>query len=84
MPMLRIHAYWKHTMAVVNRFALWSDRRLPMGVRAGLGVLAMVGGVLGFLPVVGFWMFPLGVVLIALDIPWFRRRVLNWLARQQS
>jgi hypothetical protein len=44
----------------------------------------MAGGVVGFLPVLGFWMLPLGVVLIALDIPPFRRRVLRWLARQQS
>jgi hypothetical protein len=44
----------------------------------------MAGGVVGFLPIVGFWMLPLGVVLVALDIPPFRRRVLRWLARQQS
>lgn len=84
MPMPRIRDYWKRTMGVVNRLALWSDRHLPVGVRAGLGILAIAGGVLGFLPVIGFWMVPLGVVLIALDIPPFRRRVLNWLARQQS
>ena len=71
-------------MAVVNRCAIWSDRHLPFGVRTGLGLLAMAGGVVGFLPVLGFWMFPLGVVLIALDIPPLRRRVLRWLARQQS
>jgi cell division protein FtsQ len=34
-----------------------------------LGLLAMAGGVVGFLPIVGFWMLPLGVVLVALDIP---------------
>ncbi|HEX6121160.1 MAG TPA: hypothetical protein VFZ03_17065 [Dongiaceae bacterium] len=71
-------------MAIVYRMALWSDRHLPPGGRAVLGVLAMIGGVVGFLPVLGFWMLPLGVVLIALDIPVFRRRVLDWLARQQS
>lgn len=82
--MSRIHRFWKQTLAAVNRFAIWSDRHLPPGVRAGVGVLAMACGVLGFLPVVGFWMLPLGIVLIALDIPPFRRRVLQWLARQQS
>lgn len=84
MSMPRIHAFWKRTIATVNRVALWSDRHLPVGVRAGLGILAIAGGVLGFLPIVGFWMFPLGIALIALDIPPFRRRVLSWLARQQS
>ncbi|HEY1384040.1 MAG TPA: hypothetical protein VGF43_10515 [Dongiaceae bacterium] len=82
--MPRIRRYWKQTMAFVNRCALWSDRHLPRGVRALLGVLAMACGVLGFLPILGFWMFPLGVVLIALDIPLFRRRVLDWLARQSG
>jgi len=82
--MSRIHQFWKRTVAVVNRIAIWSDRHLPRGVRAGLGVLAMAGGVVGFLPVLGFWMLPLGVVLIALDIPPFRRGVLKWLERQQS
>jgi hypothetical protein len=84
MPMPRLRRYWKRTMAVVNRFALWSDQHLPPGVRAGLGIVAMACGVVGFLPVLGFWMFPLGVVLVALDIPPFRRRVLKWLARQQA
>jgi hypothetical protein len=82
--MSRIHRFWKQTLAVVNKAAIWSDRHLPPGVRSGVGVLAMAGGVVGFLPVVGFWMLPLGVVLIALDIPPLRRRVLRWLARQQS
>ena len=82
--MSRIREFWKRTLAVVNKCALWSDRHLPTGVRAGLGVLAMAAGVVGFLPVLGFWMFPLGVVLVALDIPPLRRRVLKWLARQQA
>jgi len=82
--MSRIHRFWKQTLAVVNKAAVWSDRHLPPGVRSGLGVLCIAGGLIGFLPVVGFWMLPLGVVLIALDIPPLRRRVLRWLARQQS
>ncbi len=31
-------------------------------------MLLMTGGVFGFLPVVGFWMFPLGVAVAALDV----------------
>ena len=34
----------------------------------------MVGGILGFLPIVGFWMLPLGVAVAALDVgPLIRR-----------
>jgi hypothetical protein len=71
-------------MAVVNRMALWSARHLPTGVRSVLGVLAIIGGVAGFLPILGFWKLPLGVVLIALDIPPLRLRVLAWLAQQSG
>ena len=80
----RLRKFWNQTLALVNRAALWSDRHLPPGIRAGLGIVAMVCGLVGFLPLVGFWMLPLGIVLVALDIPPFRRRVLQWLARQQS
>jgi hypothetical protein len=82
--MSRIRRIWKQTLAAVSRFAIWADRHLPPGVRAGAGVLAIGCGLVGFLPVVGFWMLPLGVVLIALDIPPLRRRVLHWLARRKS
>ncbi len=53
----------------------WARRNLPPGVRLLAGVALMVGGVFGFLPVVGFWMFPLGVVVAALDI----RPIWRWL-----
>lgn len=77
-----IRPYWKRTMVAVHRSALWSDRHLPPGIRTVVGILAMAGGLVGFLPIVGFWMLPLGVALIALDIPPLRRRMLKWLARQ--
>lgn len=56
---------------------LWSRRRFPPGIRLVVGLLLMAGGLVGFLPVVGFWMFPLGVFVAAADIVplwrWFRR-----------
>jgi hypothetical protein len=39
------------------------------------GVLLLVGGFLGFLPILGFWMIPLGLVLLAQDIPQLRKPV---------
>ena len=38
------------------------------GARLVLGLLLILGGVLGFLPVLGFWMIPLGIAVAALDI----------------
>ncbi len=42
--------------------------------RIGLGSALMVGGTLGFLPVLGFWMLPLGLVVLSNDVPFVRRR----------
>ena len=41
-------------------------RRLP------LGVALVAGGTVGFLPIVGFWMLPVGLVMIARDVPSLR------------
>lgn len=48
---------------------------MPPGVRSLIGVLFCIGGVFGFLPVLGFWMFPLGLAFIALDVPGLRTRL---------
>lgn len=53
-----------------------SDRRW---LRRGIAVLFLVGGLLGFLPVLGYWMLPLGLALLAVDVPAARR--LNRLLR---
>ena len=50
-------------------------------VRSVVGVLFMIGGVFGFLPVLGFWMLPLGAAFIALDIPPMRKRIHDWMER---
>lgn len=59
------------------RLRLWRRcirRRLPPGTRLPLGLLLIAGGVLGFLPVLGFWMIPLGVAVAAMDLaPLWRR-----------
>jgi hypothetical protein len=59
----------------------WAQENVPPGVHSLLGVALVIGGVLGFLPILGFWMIPLGAALIALDIPPLRRRLMAWLDR---
>lgn len=61
------------------RILRWGDARVPFGLRSLIGVLFMIGGVFGFFPLLGFWMFPLGVAFIALDIPWTRHRIRDWM-----
>lgn len=78
-------ASWKHKLVtVMRRWITWSDRRLPPGVRSVLGVFFIAGGLVGFLPILGFWMIPVGAALIALDVPPWRRRLKSWVARQRQ
>jgi hypothetical protein len=46
-----------------------------------VGLLFMVGGVFGFLPILGFWMLPLGMALIALDLPPLRKPIERWMEK---
>ena len=48
-------------------------RTAPRALRVLLGVVLIIGGIFGFLPVLGFWMIPLGLAMIFLDAPPVRR-----------
>ena len=54
-------------------------------LRIVLGVLLIVFGLLGFLPVLGFWMVPFGLLILSVDLPrvrrW-RRRFAVWFSRR--
>lgn len=41
-------------------------------VRVPLALVFILGGVAGFLPVLGFWMVPVGLLLLAIDVPALR------------
>ncbi|MBB4001292.1 MAG: hypothetical protein V7704_21075 [Aurantimonas endophytica] len=41
--------------------------------RVSLGVVLIVGGVFGFLPILGFWMIPLGLIILSVDFAAVRR-----------
>ncbi|MBT4588098.1 MAG: hypothetical protein HON14_16795 [Rhodospirillaceae bacterium] len=56
-------------------------RKLRPGLRTLIGVLFLIGGVFWFLPILGLWMLPVGLLLIALDVPVLRRPVKAWLLR---
>ncbi|MCB1396493.1 MAG: tryptophan synthase subunit beta [Rhodobacter sp.] len=44
-------------------------------LRLPAALALIVGGLLGFLPILGFWMLPLGVMLLAVDVPPLRPSV---------
>lgn len=67
---------WKRRLAGAMRQAYcWGDAHIPPGLRTVAGLVLVVAGLFGFLPILGFWMIPVGGVLIALDIPPLRRRL---------
>ena len=43
-------------------------RHVPFGFRWPIGLVLIGGGFLGFLPILGFWMIPLGIAVAALDV----------------
>ncbi|MFT8775295.1 MAG: hypothetical protein ABF893_01375 [Gluconacetobacter liquefaciens] len=53
--------------------------RRPARVLASL--LLIVGGLLSFLPILGLWMLPLGLILLAEDVALLRRGVDNLIIR---
>lgn len=66
---------------ITFRLLRWADDHLPTGIRSLVGILFTLGGIVGFLPVLGFWMLPLGLAIIALDIPPMRKRIHLWMVR---
>jgi len=53
------------------------NRRIPvpssMILRICLGILLLLGGFLWFLPLLGAWMLPLGLLVLSVDLPIARR-----------
>ena len=65
-------------------FLRWLRTPSSRWVRVPLALLLIVGGVVGFLPVLGFWMIPLGLLLLAQDVrslTWLERKWINWRGR---
>lgn len=69
----RIRTWKAQVRARARAVRLWSHRRIPAGLRLILGLVLIAGGILGFLPVLGFWMIPLGMAVAAADVVPLRR-----------
>ena len=50
-------------------------------VRLPLALMLIVGGVFSFLPVLGAWMLPLGLLLLAVDLPFLRGPISSFVIR---
>ena len=84
----------------LDRHFAWFEGRLPPGparlvgwlrkpssrlARIPLAILLIVGGIFSFLPILGLWMLPLGLLLFAQDVPILQKpmaRMLGWIERK--
>ena len=56
-------------------------------LRIAIGCLLIVFGILGFLPILGFWMIPLGILVLSYEfavVRRLRRRLTLWWARRRA
>lgn len=67
----------------VSKFIRWLRKPASRWVRIPVAILFIGGGLLGFLPVLGFWMVPLGLLLLAQDLPFLRKPIRKTLARAE-
>lgn len=73
-------------MSIHRRLKKFSNRIKAMSptTRIIIGVLLLLGGILGLLPILGFWMIPLGLLMLSVEFPWARKSYLNlivWLRK---
>ncbi|HJT43350.1 MAG TPA: hypothetical protein VJ750_07610 [Rhizomicrobium sp.] len=75
-----------------KHFVRLGKYRLPLPgswiLRVFTGAVLILGGFLGFLPVLGFWMIPLGLIVLSIDLPivrrWRRRLEVWWGNRKKA
>jgi hypothetical protein len=64
-------------------FLRWVRRPGMALIRIPLALLLILGGIFSFLPILGLWMLPLGLLMLAIDVPPLRRPIGNVMVRLQ-
>nr|WP_072341527.1 hypothetical protein [Devosia enhydra] len=54
------------------RFIAWVRKPSSRILRIPLGIVLVLGGIFSFLPVLGIWMLPLGLLMLAIDLPFLQ------------
>lgn len=73
-------------MAQARKKIVIFGRRMPLPQsrfwRIVLGIALIIGGIFSFLPILGVWMLPLGMLVLSVDLPfvrrWRRRNEVRW------
>jgi hypothetical protein len=85
-PERRLRRLLRRLPGRMQAITRWLRKPNSRWARIPAGIFLMLGGFLAILPVFGLWMFPLGLMLLADDIPPLRRfrdRTLGWLERRR-
>jgi hypothetical protein len=69
----------------IGKFVRWINGPSSALVRIPIAIALIIGGIFSFLPIVGLWMLPLGLALIARDVAFLQPpliRLLDWIERK--
>lgn len=81
----RLDRFERELPRSAGRSLRWLREPSARWVRIPAGLLLILGGIFSILPVLGLWMLPLGLLLLAQDLPFLRRpmrRSLLWVERR--
>lgn len=70
--------------APLQRAVDWLREPSRLWLRVGAALLLILGGIFSILPVLGLWMLPLGLALLAQDVPWLKvplEKAARWIER---
>ena len=68
----------------VRHGVAWLRQPSSRRVRLPFSVVLIFSGFLGFLPILGFWMLPVGLLLLAEDVPALKRPTIRALGGVQG
>lgn len=63
----------RHLPGGIRRCLHWLREPSPRWVRIPAGIILAVAGIFSVLPLLGLWMLPSGLFLLAQDLPFLRR-----------
>ena len=88
-PAQKLDKYFERLAAHLPRWLAaafdWLRQPERLLIRGVVAALLIIGGLLSFLPVLGIWMLPLGLIIIAQDLPFLQRplvRFFEWAERR--
>jgi hypothetical protein len=64
----------------ISQLIRWLRKPSSFAVRLVVVLLLILGGIFSFLPVLGLWMLPLGLLFIAQDVPLLQKPLVGALA----